>query len=207
MHANASSIQRAIVFLLGTAVVLNGSSHLTYADNAPPNRIAFVGSVPTGTTFNAQLQTELSTAKNRDQDRFTLKEHHPLVGGNALLKDARIEAHLENVVKAARGKKASLHIVFDDIILKDGTRLPLDATLVNTKLETQTQSHMMRNVATIVSGAVAGHYLGQKTGIHHGGMMGAASAAAFVFTSPGGDVVLHKGTDFKIKLNSPLQSP
>jgi hypothetical protein len=206
MNASTGSVQRAIVLLASTAIVLNSSTHLTHADSLPPNRIAFVGTVPAGTTFNAQLQTELSSAKNRDQDRFILKEHHPLVGGNALLKDARIEAHLENVVKAARGKKASLHIVFDDIILKDGTRLPLDATLVNTKLETQTQSHMLRNVATIVSGAVAGHYLGQKTGVRHGAMMGAASAAAFVFTSPGGDVVLHKGTDFKIKLNTPLQS-
>lgn len=206
MNGKQRPIQQTGVLILGTVLCLSGAARVTQAEHRPAVRMAFVGSVPAGSTFDARLQTELSSAKNHDQDRFLLKEHHPLVGGNALLKDATIEAHLEQVVKAARGKKASLHIVFDDIIFKDGTRLPLDATLVNTKLESQTQSHALRNVATIVGGAVAGHYLGKKTGVQHGGTAGAAAAAAYVFTSPGGDVVLHKGTDFKIKLNSALQS-
>lgn len=198
--------QLAIASCLVTAACWSGLTSLTAAERPTSLLVTFVGSVPAGTTFDARLQTDLTSAKNHDQDRLTLKEHHPLVGGNAFLKDATLEAHLEQVVKAARGKKASLHIVFDDILFKDGTRLPLDATLVNTKLETQTQSHALRNVATIAGGAVAGHYLGQKTGVQHGGAMGAASATAYVFTSPGGDVVLHKGTDFKIKLNSALSS-
>ena len=206
MNDTLQVIQQAGVLLLGTALCLSGAARVTQAELRPAARVAFVGSVPAGTTFDARLQTELSSARNHEQDRFTLKEHNPLVGGNALLKDSTIEAHLEQVVKAARGKKASLHVVFDDILFKDGTRLPLDATLVNTKLENQTQSHALRNVATIVGGAVAGHYLGTKTGVHHGGAMGAASAAAYVFTSPGGDVTLHKGTDFKIKLKSALQT-
>lgn len=199
-------LQPIAVLVLGTAVCLSGTPFVAQSAQSFPQRLAFVGSVPAGTTFDAQLQSDLSSAKNHNQDRFILREHHPLIGGNAFLKDATIEAHLESVVKAARGKKASLHVVFDDIIFKDGTRLPLDATLVNTKLETQTQGHRLRNVATIVGGAVAGHYLGQRTGMQHGGAVGAASAAAYVFTSPGGDVVLHKGTNFKIKLNHALQS-
>ena len=123
-----------------------------------------------------------------------------------MIKGSTIEGHLENVSKAARGQKASLHVVFDDIILSDGTREPINATLVNTKLETKTQGHLLRNTATIVGGAVAGHYLGKKAGARHGTALGAAAAAGYVFTSPGGDIVLNRGTDFKIKLNSALNS-
>lgn len=206
MDMKLHPIRKAGGILLGTVLCLNGTTHAIQAENRLPQQVAFVGTVPAGTTFDARLQTDLSSAKNHNQDQFILKEHHPLIGGNALLKDATIEAHLEDVVKAARGKKASLHIVFDDILFKDGTRLPLDATLINTKLETQTQSHALRNAATVVGGAVVGHYLGKRTGVQHGGAMGAASAAAYVFTSPGGDVMIHKGTDFKIKLKTTLQS-
>lgn len=162
--------------------------------------------VPAGTTFDAKLQEEISTSKNHDQERFTLRSRQPLVGGNPLLKDAQIEGHLENVVKAARGKKASLHLVFDDIVLKDGTTLPIDASLVNTKVETKTQGHLLRNAGVILGGAVAGHFLGKRTGIHHGTAAGAAAASGYVLLSPGGEVVLKRGTDFKLKLNSPLDT-
>ena len=169
-----------------------------------PNLLALTGTVSAGTTFDAKLQADLSSAKNHDGDRFTLKEQNPLFGGNSLLKGSIIEGHLENVSKAVRGQKAGLHVVFDDILLSDGTREPIDATLVNTKLETKTQGHLLRNTAAIVGGAVAGRYLGKKTGVGHGGALGAAAAAGYVFTSPGGEIVLHRGTDFKIKLNSAL---
>lgn len=199
MNVQKCLVASSVVFLFSAVA----SQELLQA--APvPKLLALNSTVDAGTTFDAKLQDELSSAKNQDQDRFTLKEQNPLFGGNSLIKGSIIEGHLENVTKAARGQKAGLHIVFDDIILSNGTRQPLDATLVNTKLETKTQGHLLRNTATIVGGAVAGHYLGKKTGVRHGTALGAAAAAGYVFTSPGGDVVLHRGTDFKIKLNSAL---
>jgi len=160
--------------------------------------------VAAGTVFEAKLLEDLSSAKNNSQDRFTLREQNPLFGGNRLLKKAQVEGHLENVTKAARGTKASLHVVFDDIILNNGTRLPIDAALVNTRLETKTQGHGLRNAAVLLGGAVAGHYLNKRTGLPFGTAAGAAAASAYVFNSPGGDLVLHRGTRFKIKLNRDL---
>ena len=160
--------------------------------------------VPAGTTFNAKLLEEISTAKNHNQERFTLREQHPLVGGNPLLKGAQIEGHLEEVVKAARGRKARLHLVFDEIVLKDGTTVPIDATLVNTQLETKRQGHFIRNAGIILGGAVAGRFLGKRTGMPHGAAAGAAAASGYVLLSPGGEVVLKRGTNFKLKLNSAL---
>jgi hypothetical protein len=158
--------------------------------------------VPAGTTFDSILQQDLSTGKNTNNERFTLK----VKGGNKIFKDAVIQGHLEDVVKAARGKKASLHLVIDDIVLKDGAGYPIDATLVNTQVETKTKGKFVQNVGVILGGTVAGHFLGNQTKFKHGGLAGGAAATAFVLSSPGGEVVLKKGTDIKLKLKTAIDT-
>lgn len=158
--------------------------------------------VPAGTTFDTILQQELSTGKSRNDEHFTLR----VKGGNPTLKDAVVQGHLEDVAKAARGKKASLHLVFDDIELKDGSAYPIDATLVNTQVETKTKGKFLQNAGLILGGAAAGHFLGNKAKFKHGGLAGGAAAAAYVLSSPSGEVVLKKGTDIKLKLKTPLDT-
>jgi hypothetical protein len=164
-----------------------------------------VAQLPTGTKFEVTLPAEISTGKNRSQDRLVLPVHSPLIGANPALKGAKIEGHLENVIKAERGKKASLHLVFDDIVLRDGTAKPINAALTETKLESKTQGKFLRNAGVVLGGAVAGHFIGSKVGKKHGGLAGAAVATAFVLSSPGGEVVLKKGTELDFKLKSPLE--
>jgi len=154
--------------------------------------------IPAGTSINGILQEDLSTAKNANNQRFTLKVK------DSSLKDAQIQGHLEDVIKAARGKKASLHLVIDDIVLKDGSTYPIDATLTNTEVESKTQGKFIQNAGVILGGAVAGRFLGDKAKFKHGGLAGGAAAAAFVLSSPGGEVVLKKGTNVKLKLKTPL---
>lgn len=162
--------------------------------------------IPAGTSFNTILQQDLSTGKNSNNDRFTLRLKNSLVGGNKTLKDAEIQGHLENVVKAKRGKKASLNLVFDNILLKDGSAYGIDATLVNTQVESKTKGKFIQNAGLILAGAATGHFLGNKAKVKHGGLAGGAAAAAFVLSSPGGEVVLKKGTDIKLKLKTPLDT-
>jgi hypothetical protein len=161
--------------------------------------------VPAGTTFEAKLQEDISTGKNRDRDRFVLREHHSLIGGNSILKDAQIKGHLEDVVKAARGKKAKLHLVFDNIVLKDGTVAPLNVILVNTQVETKKKGRFLKNVSLIIGGTVVGHFLGKRTGNKYGALSGLTTASAAVLFSPGGEVVLKKGTEIKLKFKEPLR--
>ncbi|MGL5062936.1 MAG: hypothetical protein ACRC62_23415 [Microcoleus sp.] len=158
--------------------------------------------VPAGTSFDTILQQDLSTGKNRNNDRFTLR----VKGGNKTLKDAVIQGHLEDVVKAAKGKKARLHLVFDDIKLANGAAAPLDVTLVNTQVETKTKGKFVQNAGIILAGAVAGKFLGDKTKFKHGTLAGGAAATAYVLSSPGGEVVLKKGTNVKLKLKKPLDT-
>ena len=158
--------------------------------------------VPAGTSFDTVLQQDLSTGKNRDNEPFTLR----VKGGNKTLKDAVIQGHLEDVVKAAKGKKSSLHLVFDDIQLADGSAYPIDVTLVNTQVETKTKGKFVQNAGIILAGAAAGHFLGNKAKFKHGAVAGGAATAAYVLSSPGGEVVLKKGTNVKLKLKTPLDT-
>jgi hypothetical protein len=173
---------------------------------APTNSQAQLapGTVPAGTKFEVSVPTEVSTGKNRDKDELVLPVKSPLVGANPILKGAKVEAHLEDVVKAQKGKKASLHLVFDDIVLKDEKSLPIDATLVDTKIESKTKGQFLKNAAIIAGGTAAGHFAGKKLNKKHGGLAGAAAATAFVLASPGGEVVLKKGSELDLKLKSPL---
>ncbi len=162
--------------------------------------------LPTGTTFDTVLEQDLSTGKNKNDDRFFLRVKNSVKAGNINFKDAKIQGHLEDVVKAVKGKKASLHLIFDEVALKDGTTYPIDATLVNTELETKTKGKFLQNAGIILGGAVAGHFVGNKAKFKHGGLAGGAAATAFVLSSPGGEVVLKKGSKIKLKLKSDLAS-
>jgi hypothetical protein len=160
--------------------------------------------IPAGTEFDAKLQEDLSTKKNRNQDRFTLRVQKPLFGGVPLLNGTQVEGHLEQVVKAAKGQKAKMSLVFDDIVFKNGSRQPIGVTLQNSKVQTKAKGTFLRNTGIILGGAVAGRYLGKKTGLPLGTTGGVAAATAFVLNSPGGEVVIKKGTKLQLKLNKPL---
>jgi hypothetical protein len=159
---------------------------------------------PAGITFDTDLEQELSTGKNKNNDKFIAKIKNGSVGKYPALKDAIVEGHLENVAKAAKGKKATFNLFFDGIKLKNGDKIPVNATLVNTQIEGKTKGQFLKNTGLILGGAVAGHFAGNKADFKHGGLAGAAAASAFVLSSPGGEVVLKKGTDLQIKLNSNL---
>ncbi len=101
--------------------------------------------VPAGVTIDTDLQQELSSGKNRNNETFTIKVKNGSVGKYPALKDATIEGHVENVTKAAKGKKALMNLSFDGIKLKNGDLLPIDAALVNTKVESKTKGQFLKN--------------------------------------------------------------
>jgi hypothetical protein len=165
---------------------------------------AAVGAIPVDAIINTDLQQEISTAKSKNKEKFTAKVKNGSVGKYPAFKDAVIEGHLEDVTKAAKGKKAKLNLFFDAVKLKNGELLPIEASLVNTQVESKTKGQFLKNAGIILGGTVAGSFIGDKTKFKHGKMAGAAAATAFVLSSPGGEVVLKKGTDLQLKLKSNL---
>ncbi|WP_310427027.1 hypothetical protein [Chamaesiphon sp. VAR_48_metabat_135_sub] len=177
---------------------------ITTTGNKPATTAGASAVVPAGVTINTDLQQELSSGKNRNNEKFTIKVKNGSVGKYPALKDATISGHLEAVTKAAKGKKAQMNLTFDDIKLKNGDLLPIDASLVNTQVETKTKGQFLKNAGIILGGTIAGNFIGDKTKFKHGKLAGAAAATAFVLSSPGGEVVLKKGTDLQLKLKSNL---
>lgn len=177
---------------------------MTTTGNNKPATTGAVAIVPAGVTINTDLQQELSSGKNRNNEKFTIKVKNGSVGKYPALKDAIIEGHLEKVTKAAKGKKAQMNLFFDDVKLKNGDLVAIDATLVNTQVEKKTKGQFLKNAGIILGGTIAGNFIGDKTKFKHGKLAGAAAATAFVLSSPGGEVVLKKGTDLELKLKSNL---
>lgn len=160
--------------------------------------------VPAGFQFGTDLEQELSSGRNKDRDIFNIKIKNGSVNKYPTLKGAVISGHLEGVVKAAKGKKAKMNLFFDSIKLKNGDLLPINASLVNTQVETKTKGQFLKNAGIILGGTIAGNFIGKKTNFKHGKLAGAAAATAYVLSSPGGEVVLKKGTDLQLKLKSAL---
>jgi hypothetical protein len=168
----------------------------------PKNTLAESNTIAAGTTFDTTLQQELSSGRNKDGDTFTLKVNTGWFAGDTVLKGAQVKGHLEGVQKAARGKKASLRLVFDEMVLKNGDRYPADLALVDTRIQGKTQGQFIKNTAIIIGGAVAGRFVGDRTGFKQGGGLAGAAAAAYVLSSPGGEVVLKKGSHVRLKFTS-----
>ena len=176
------------------------SSAMTTTGNKPAAGALAV--VPAGVTIDTDLQQELSSGKSTNNQKFSIKVKNGSVSKYPALKDATIEGHLEKVTKAAKGRKATLNLVFDDIKLKNGDMEQIDVTLINTQVETKTKGTFLKNAGIILGGTIAGNFIGDKTKFKHGKLAGAAAATAFVLSSPGGEVVLAKGTDLQLKLKS-----
>ncbi|MEG3899892.1 MULTISPECIES: hypothetical protein [unclassified Microcoleus] len=99
-----------------------------------------------------------------------------------------------------------MHLVFDDIQLADRSAYTLMLLSVNTQVETKTKGKFVQNAGIILAGAAAGHFLGNKANFKHGAVAGGAATAAYVKSCPGGEVVLQKGTNVKLKLKTPLDT-
>jgi hypothetical protein len=199
-------MKRSIPLLLSAVLLGSTAACQNPLAQAPDASQPDANVIPIGTTLEAQPDKEISTGKSKDQERFILKVKNNSVDKNPSLKDAQIRGHLENVVKAASGKKASLHLVFDDVVLKNGDVHPANIALVESKIESKTQSKFFQNAGIVLGGAVAGKFLGDKTKFKHGGLAGGGAAAAFVLSSPGGEVVIKQGSDIKLKFKAALDT-
>ena len=82
----------------------------------------------------------------------------------------------------------------------NGSAVPIHAQLLSAL---RPQTRRLRNAALIVGGTVAGHYLGKRTGMKHGGLAGAAAATAFVLADKS-DMVLNRGSVLRLRLTQPV---
>ena len=150
-----------------------------------------------GTVYSGKLQQEISSKTSKDGDTFQLQS----AGGSGQLAGSSIEGHLANVQAAGLAKKPGMTIVFDDLLLSDGTKVPVNVQLLSAG-DFDAKSHHMRTIGMMVGGAIAGHMAAHATGKHHGGLMGAAGGY-MLSQEMKTDIDVKPGTVVRVKFLSP----
>jgi hypothetical protein len=157
--------------------------------------------VAAGTDFYGKLQQPMGSKTSKEGDTFSIAETR---SSDPSLKGAVVDGHLEGVRAAGPMRSPKMTIVFDDVHLADGTKVPADLQLVNFKAFSP-QSHHLRTIGMMISGAMAGHALAKRTGTRHGALVGAAGAYAVSQTLKT-DIVVPAGTVLQLKFLSPVAS-
>jgi hypothetical protein len=159
--------------------------------------------VPRGTPIYVVTEERVSSKSGHDGDPVHLRIHDGFFHKNpAALEGAVIDAHLANVTAASPLHKATMGIVFDNIKLRDGETLPIEARLRSVK-SLEPHTHHIRDAGLIIGGAVVGHMMGSRNGVKHGGMAGAASGFALA-SAMKSDVVLSRNEQLTLRLSNNL---
>ena len=158
---------------------------------------------PAGAQFEARLDQELNTKRLHDGDTFSMTEHEGFFHhAPPALKGAKIDGHVEHVSPAHMGHGATMNVILDDIVMADGTKAPIVATITSIK-EFEPRTHHLRDTTLVLGGAVAGHMMAKRKGIQHGGLAGGAAGLALA-TSLKSDIDVKRGTIVHIKLTQPI---
>jgi hypothetical protein len=153
--------------------------------------------VQRGAEIDGTLTTTLTSKTAHDGEPFTLDAASTWFHKNPLPTGSVIEGHLEGVAPAAPMRKATMHIVIDDVRLPDGTTAPLHARVDSLK-DFEPRRHLLRDSGVIVGSAIVGHVLSKKVGHNGGTLAGTATGFALVSTMKS-DIVVKRGTLVRLK--------
>lgn len=186
---------------VAAAVLLAACGHRAVSTQNAGGTVSNVGGevvARAGTPFYGKLDKAVGTKVSHDGDTFTLTHADTLFHKNPALDGAVIDAHVESVHAAGPMHNPSMTIVFDDIRLPDGTKEPVNASILSWK-EFDPKTHHLRTIGMMVGGAIAGH----MTHRAHGGLLGAAGGYALSQTLKT-DVEVPAGTIVELRLNAPV---
>lgn len=169
-----------------------------------------------GINLSVVLQTPLSSNTNQRGDGFTSQLKQTLVfkEKTILPKDTQIRGLVKRVTKYEKfGDRASLLLLFDQVVLPDGRRVPLAASLDTRKgsAAIKIKGKAMRDAKVVGGSAIVGALMGRKTlgkeGTQKGFIIGAAAGTGAVILSDMKEVKLPQGTEIMIKLDEVLLIP
>ena len=169
-----------------------------------------------GTPFSVILKTPLSSNTNQRGDPFVtvLKSPYNSKGSQILPGNTEIRGLIKRAVKYEKfGDRASLVLLFDQIILGNGAKIPIVAGL-NTSLGMEAlkiPGAQMKAMEIVAIGALVGALAGEgtlgKEGLQEGLIIGAGAGMGAVLYSNMKEINLPEGTEIKIKLEEPVVIP
>jgi hypothetical protein len=168
------------------------------------------------------LQDELSTKTSRYGDKFTATVSHPVNatdGSLAIPAGSKItgevtEAEGGRTLPALRGR-GKLNLRFRDLVLPDGTTIPINASLVsvhNMQANEEGQVQSGTSGKTAAKGIGIGAGLGTVAGLIFGGALkglaiGAIAGGGYVLAAKGKDVEIPANSGMKLRLEQALYVP
>src|SRR5579862_2552921 len=175
--------------------------------------------VPAGTALMVRLDTTLATFSNKAGDPFQGKiTQAVVVNGNTVIPvGSTIEGRVTKVTEPRRiSGKPTIGILPEAVILPNGERFYLDATLVDTNIrggdvndegQFKGSGHDRKDQLETGGGAAGGMLIGGlvggPVGVVVGGMVGAGSTGAH-WLSKHRSAVLPAGTQLTLELKRPL---
>ncbi len=179
-----------------------------------------VGAVPAGTSLMVKLNTTLATFSNKAGDPFRGSVNKPvIVNGKTLVPVGTIiEGRVTKVSEPRRlSGKPTIGILPEAVIMPNGERFYLDATLVDTNVgkgtdvdsegefkgSTRDRADNLEAGGGTFGGMVIGGLAGGPVGLVVGGAIGAGATTAH-WLSKHRSALLPAGTELTLELNRPL---
>ncbi len=172
-----------------------------------------------------ELQDSLNTRHNLSGDHAKFLVHREVVAGTqvAIPEGSSVQATLTTVKKPGRaGRAGQMVLHFDEIVLPDGTTLPLEAALrragftvydkgkdgVKVKGESAGGKGKAVTVASgAAQGALIGVMMGGTKGAAYGGAIGAGIGILEILMQKGPHLDLPQGMLFEVELTQALAVP
>jgi type IV secretion system protein VirB10 len=181
--------------------------------------------VKAGERLVLELETSLHTRNSKKGERVYFRTVDHLQVGNeiAVPRDSKVQATVTKVKRPGRIKgRAEIQLRFDDLVLADGTKLPLHVSIVRAgfskagatkegdpqiKGETGSGGSVVVVAQGGLQGAMIGIWTGSAKGVGYGAAIGAIIGLGTVLVQRGPDLDLPRSTMFEAKVTSPIQVP
>ncbi|GAC1348935.1 MAG: hypothetical protein NVSMB19_01570 [Vulcanimicrobiaceae bacterium] len=132
---------------------------------------------PSGATITGKMMTELDTGKVEAGKGFSMQVTRPYPNGDPSYAGAVVRGHVADVQHASQGKKASIALTFDSIVLPNGQSSKLTGHVLT--VDKKQQSAVLQQAAGAGAGMVVGNIVGKALGTNAGGLLGAAGGFAY----------------------------
>ena len=205
-----------------TANLVSISTVTTYANSNPSDAPFRTVLQPRGTVLPVRLNDSLNSADNQVGDRFTASID---TNGNTeyfgIPRGTKVEGHVNFAQPKSGDTPGVLGLAYDNMVMPDGTRIPIDATLTgldeksvdnrNGRLRAKTMANSKDDMKYVGTGAGAGVLLALVThkNVVTDGVLG--GALGYLYQTLIGNkqdiknVSLDRGTPLGVRLDSQLE--